>query len=250
MRVGGAEYLLVESSLLRKAKISEFECDVITYERSAICDIKIRAYSHDGTELAFCANAVCCAIKFFRDKGIITDNYATVETSIGIFEAKCFGNSEIIELNLGRVRLKSKDDSQKLIRFYPINLDGDIFDITVVCLGIPHVVVFLGESVDNFDIINFAKHFENNSIFSTESEISFVYRIDSEHLKVRSVYRGRELQNCGSAACAVAVAAGICGIVDFDTYIKAEFPRGEVLALCNRDIEAFLKCSPVYVKEF
>lgn len=249
MHVFGAEYLLINSSSLGKIQPSDFDCCIVTYEPSAICDIKISVY-RDGKEILFDANAVCCIGRLLYDKGLVRDKYATIETSIGIFELKYridLENDPEIELNAGRVKLKTEnvlpDFDQRLIRFSPIDIDGEIFDITIVHLGISHIVVFLAESLDDFDAELFAKRFG-------ECEVSFVCRINGEHLKVRSIYQNRELPICGTAACAVVVASAICGIVEFDTYIKAEFKSGELLVLCNRDIEAFLKCSPAYVKEF
>lgn len=249
MHVFGAEYLLVDASSLGKIQPSDFDCCIVTYEPSAICDIKISVH-RDGKEILFDANAVCCIGRFLYDKGLVIDKYATVETSIGIFEVKFrigSGNDPEIELNAGRVKLKTEnilpDFDQRLIRFCPINIGGEIFDITVVHLGIHHIVVFLSDPLDDFDIDLFAKHFG-------ECEVSLVCRTNGDHLRIRSLYQNRELPICGTAACAVVVAAAICGIVDFDTYIKAEFKSGELLVLCNRDIEAFLKCSPAYVKEF
>ena len=92
----------------------------------------------------------------------------------------------------------------------PLEVDGEIYNVTLVNMGNPHCVVFVPP--EKLNLCELGPKFENHPAFPERINTEFVRVIDKSHLKMRVWERGSgETLACGTGACAVTVAAVLNG---------------------------------------
>jgi diaminopimelate epimerase len=99
----------------------------------------------------------------------------------------------------------------------PIEVKGDLYNITCVSMGNPHAVVLLGKSVemDRLKIEEIGPAFENHPAFPERVNTEFIQVKDRENIYMRVWERGSgETLACGTGACASLVAAVLNGLCD------------------------------------
>jgi len=107
----------------------------------------------------------------------------------------------------------------------PVNKDGHVvkanlnvhkqdWEVTCVSMGNPHAVVFVPD-LEGFDFETVGPLFENNAVFPARINTEFVQVISRTHLKMKVWERGAgPTLACGTGACALLVAAVLCGHAD------------------------------------
>ena len=93
----------------------------------------------------------------------------------------------------------------------PIEVNGKMYNITAVSMGNPHCVIFTS-GVDSLDLEKTGPAFENHVFFPEKVNTEFCEILSDGTIKMRVWERGSgETWACGTGACAVAVAAVLCG---------------------------------------
>jgi len=187
-------------------------CDqLIVLEPSTDGDVFMRIRNPDGGEAEACGNATrCVASQVMAETG--TDR-VVVETVAGLLEATDAGNG-LYSVDMGPANLDWQDIplSQAMDT---LHLDLSIgpasapvlSDPVAVNVGNPHVVYFV-DNVDEVDLATVGPIVEHHPLLPERANVSIAQIISQGAIKMRVWERTAGLTlACGSAACAVIVAA-------------------------------------------
>ena len=175
-------------------------------------DAFIRIYNNDGSEAGACGNGMrCVADLMSKETGKST---LTFETTAGILN--CWkGSDGLFTVDMGPPRFKWNEiplaeefrDTRAIeLQIGPIDAPV-LHSPAVVNMGNPHAIFWV-DDVNAYDLERFGPLLENHPIFPDRANISLAHIVDRDHIVIRTWERGAGLTKaCGSAACAVAVAA-------------------------------------------
>jgi diaminopimelate epimerase len=176
-------------------------------------DAFVRIYNNDGSEAGACGNGMrCVADVLFRetDKAVLT-----FETKAG--RVNCWPGE--------RARVSTVDMGAPRFEWHEIPLAEECHDTAAIALAIgpldepvlqspsavnmgnPHAVFWV-DDVDAYDLARLGPALETHPMFPERANISLAMVASTSHVIVRVWERGAGLTKaCGTAACAVAVAA-------------------------------------------
>jgi diaminopimelate epimerase len=190
-------------------------CDqLIVLEPSrAGADVFMRIFNPDGSEAGACGNATRCVGRLVMDEaGTLS---ATIETRAGLLAASDAGAWNRVTADMGRPRFGWRDiplarafEDTRFLELSVGPIDAPLLHSpSAVNIGNPHCVFF----VDDLAVVDLAKvgpMLEHHPLFPEAANVSLA-RVESRaEIRVRVWERGAGLTRaCGSAACAVAVAA-------------------------------------------
>ena len=200
---------------------------------SASADVRMRMFNADGSEAEMCGNAVRCVGKYVYDHGIQVKDVITVETGAGVkvvrllFEAGevCgatvdMGEPELIPSRIPVLTEASLDGGQQRFVAHPVDVNGQLYEITAVSMGNPHAVIFM-KGIDDLDLPRMGPSFEHHPLFPKRTNTEFVEVISSTKVRMRVWERGAgETLACGTGACAVAVACVLNGYTGRDVEVE------------------------------
>jgi len=202
---------------------------------SAVADGKMRIFNADGSEGKMCGNGVRCVGKYLYDNKIANKDTISIETLSGIKTIEVTAENGL--MTSGRVNMGAAILAPELI---PVNLNGksiinkkvklagQVYHITCVSMGNPHVVIFC-QDADEIDLNAIGPLIENDPIFPEKVNVEFVQVISKTKLKIRVWERGSGITlGCGTGACAAVVAAVLNGYCDEGSTVAVKLPGGEV----------------------
>lgn len=174
-------------------------------------DVFMRIYNADGGEIDACGNASRCIAALVAEEA--GRNAVTLETNAGLLAAEVRGG--VVTVDMGKPRFAwdqiplaeaFADTTGIELQIGPI--DAPILHTpSVVNVGNPHAIFWV-DDVERYDLGRFGPLLENHPIFPERANISLARVISPSRIKVRVWERGAGLTRaCGTAACAVAVAA-------------------------------------------
>ena len=173
----------------------------------------IRIYNSDGSEAGACGNGMrCVARQMFAGT---TDDALTFETRAGLLNCWRGPSSETFTVDMGKPKFgwqeiplaeEFRDTRSIELQIGPI--DAPVLHTpSAVNMGNPHAIFWV-DDVKAYDLPRFGPLLENHPIFPDRANISLAHIAARDHIIVRTWERGAGLTRaCGSAACAVAVAA-------------------------------------------
>ena len=200
---------------------------------SAAADVRMRMFNADGSEAEMCGNAVRCVGKYVYDHGIQVKEVITVETGAGVkvvrllFEAGEVRGATVDmgepELNPAKIPVlteASTDGGPQRFVAHPVDVGGQLHEITAVSMGNPHAVIFM-KGIDDLDLPRIGPKFERHPLFPKRTNTEFVEVISSTKVRMRVWERGAgETLACGTGACAVAVACVLNGYTGRDVDVE------------------------------
>jgi len=164
---------------------------VLAIERSVVADARMRVLNADGSEAEMCGNGIRCVARFLAEAG--EPDRRSIETLAGIRQTT-------VESRTGdwRVRVAMGATS--------IEYGTEAFpDATVVRVGNPHVVLFVG-ALESYDLAELAGRIAREPAFADGANLHLAI-VESDRVRVRHFERGvGETQACGTGAVAVAAA--------------------------------------------
>jgi diaminopimelate epimerase len=249
MQGSGNDFILVETDDIQRdwSRLAIAMCDrhfgigsdgLILVLPSEKADFGMRMFDPDGSEAEACGNGIMCLAKLVFEKGLVSaeTDEITVETIAGIRKLKlCKSEGELVSIQagMGQPRFGADDipavlgqGKEKLVYIksmmsYPVNVNGTDLVLSLVSMGNPHAVYFSGQPVSDFPLAQLGPKVENLSIFPKRTNFEVARVLSRQEIEVRVWERGvGETLACGSGACAVAVAAQLCGYVDKKVDIK------------------------------
>jgi len=191
---------------------------LILIKPSEVADCEMAMYNADGSRSEMCGNGVRCVAKYAYDHGIARKDRIAVETLAGIkyidVETEN-GKASRLTVDMGEPILAAQEIpvvcGHSPVIAEPIEVDGQIYEMTCVSMGNPHAVVPI-DNVAGLDIETIGPKFENHERFPRRVNTEFIRVIDRKHVEMRVWERGSgETLACGTGACAVAVACMLNG---------------------------------------
>ena len=176
-------------------------------------DAYVRIFNNDGSEAGACGNGMrCVADIVFKQSGKTT---LIFETKAGLINCWKGAAPLVSTVDMGAPRfawneipLSEKFEDTRVIELQIGPIDKPILHSpSVVSMGNPHAVFWV-DDVNGYDLAKIGPLLENHPMFPERANISLAHVASREHIVMRTWERGAGLTKaCGSAACAVAVAA-------------------------------------------
>jgi diaminopimelate epimerase len=186
---------------------------VLHAPRTSGTDAFVRIYNNDGSEAGACGNGMrCIAELMFRETG---KTALTFETKAGLLNCWKGEAPHVSTVDMGAPRFawneiplaeEFRDTRAIELQIGPID-KPILHSPSVVNMGNPHAVFWV-DDVAAYDLGRIGSLLENHPIFPERANISLAAVKSRHHIVLRTWERGAGLTKaCGSAACAVAVAA-------------------------------------------
>ena len=176
-------------------------------------DFSMRIFNADGSEAMMCGNASRCIGKYVYDNKLTQKEVITLETLSGIKILKLHTENGLVEEVtvdmdlplLTNSRQINTPDGKMLAK--TITVDGKEYKGTFVCMGNPHLVIFI-DDIKNVNLPAIGPKLENHPLFPERTNVEFVEVLPDGSLRMRVWERGSGItMACGTGACATAVAA-------------------------------------------
>jgi len=187
---------------------------MITVERSPLgVDAFMRIHNRDGGEVSACGNATRCIGRLLMEEA--GKDRATIETSAGLLHAFDTAAPRSVTVDMGVPRLAWDEiplaeefaDTRAIeLQIGPID-DPVLHTPAVANMGNPHAIFWV-KDIEAYDLERVGPLLEHHPIFPEGANISLAHVFDEDQIRVKVWERGVGLTlACGTAACAVAVAA-------------------------------------------
>lgn len=173
----------------------------------------IRIYNSDGSEAGACGNGMrCVARQMFADSPA---RAMTFETRAGLLNCWRGPEADVFTVDMGKPKFAWQDiplaeefRDTRMVELQIGPIDAPVLHTpSAVNMGNPHAVFWV-DDVNAHDLHRFGPLLENHPIFPDRANISLAQIVDRDRIIIRTWERGAGLTKaCGSAACAVAVAA-------------------------------------------
>lgn len=199
-------------------------CDqLIVLEPSARAEATMRIYNPDGGEVGACGNATRCIGQWLaQEKGAPE---ATIETRAGLLHARLSDGLVAVDMGLPSLDWQAIPLAGNGGDTMRVPLDVAAIDpalpgwFSAVSMGNPHAI-FVVEDADRFDLTRIGPLLERHPIFPEKANISLVSTLGPNAFRVHVWERAAGITlACGTAACAVAVAAARLGLASGDIAI-------------------------------
>ena len=194
------------------ARQEPFDQLLALYPARGDADASVRIYNNDGSEAGACGNGMrCLASLVSAQTGKAALNF---ETAAGVISCRRTGKG-LFTVDMGVPRLRW--DEIPLAKEMP---DTRAIDLAVgpagapilrspsaVNMGNPHAIFWV-DDVDGYDLGQIGPMVEHHPLFPQRANVTLAAVPARDHIVIRTWERGAGLTRaCGSAACAVAVAA-------------------------------------------
>ena len=209
---------------------------IVLIEHSDNADARMRVFNTDGSEGQMAGNSIRCVGKYLYDNGIVNKTELDIETASGVkhlYLNTRGGRVTSVCADMGRVSFNTADipaliNTEQAVD-YPLQIGGEMYNVTLVSVGNPHCVVFCGK-VDDVDIQRIGPLFENARVFPDRINTEFVRVVNEYTLKMRVFERGSgETLACGTGACAAVAAATRLGYFEKGRDITVKLRGGDLV---------------------
>lgn len=216
-------------------RVSGLGCDqMVALEPSDRADVFMRIFNADGSEVGACGNVTrCLAVLLAGETGRAASN---IETAAGVLQAKALGRTAA-SVDMGAPRFQWSDiplahavDDTSAVVIGPAGAGAAQDDLpglgpaSVVNVGNSHCIFWVDDA-DAVDLARIGPALERHPLFPERANVSMATVDSPGGITLRVWERGAGLTKaCGTAACAVAVAAVRLGRAD--RHVAVHLPGG------------------------
>ena len=186
------------------------------YPARGAADAFIRIYNSDGSEAGACGNGMRCIASLV---GAETGRDAlSFETAAGLIACRKAGQG-LFTVDMGKPRFrwdeiplaKEMADTRTLDMAFEAPGAPALRSPSAVNVGNPHIIFWVDDP-QAYDLAAIGPRIEHDPLFPERANITLARIAAQDHVVIRTWERGAGLTKaCGSAACAVAVAAARLG---------------------------------------
>lgn len=187
---------------------------MITVERSpAGADAFMRIHNRDGSQVDACGNATRCIGRLLMEEA--GKSAVTIETNAGLLHASSTDEPRTVTVDMGKpglrwdqIPLAEEFANTRAIELQIGPIDDPILHTpAAVSMGNPHGIFWV-KDVEAYDLSKVGPLLEHHPVFLEGANISLAHVFAPNKIRVKVWERGVGLTDaCGTAACAVAVAA-------------------------------------------
>lgn len=209
-------------------------------------DVFMRIFNADGGEIDACGNASRCIAGLLAAE--LGRASVTLQTNAGLLAARVEGPTATVDIGVPRFGWADIPLAEEFADTTGIELQIGPIDApvlhtpSVVNVGNPHAIFWV-DDLDAHDLGRLGPLLENHPLFPERANISLAQLVAPDHWKVRVWERGAGLTlACGTAACAVTVAAARKGLAGRKAQI--ELPGGTLTIEWRRTDDHILMTGP------
>ena len=200
---------------------------LITLEKEEKNTFPIKIYNPDGIEATACGNgARCVAYLIFQEN---KQKNISIKTKERVLSAEVV-DKQNVKINMGKPKFGWEEvPLSESMNTKQVSIDllekehGNGFCLNV---GNPHIIFFV-KDCSKIDIKKLGPKIENYRFFPERTNVTFAQVLDKKNIKVNVWERGAgQTKACGTAACAVTVAASIKGLTDKS--LQVHFKEGNL----------------------
>ena len=213
-------------------------CDqvlLVEAARNADTDFYYRIFNADGGEVEQCGNGARCFARFVRDQGLSGKDILRVGTAGGVITLYHEAD-DLVRIDMGAPRFIPSQipfDAPRQALTYPIELDGEAYQIGVVSMGNPHAVMLV-DDVERADVERLGPLLESQALFPQRVNAGFMQVLSPSEIALRVYERGAgETYACGTGACAAVVTGIQRGLLDERVNVKVR--GGELMVSWRGD---------------
>jgi diaminopimelate epimerase len=222
---------------------------VLQPARLAGTEAFIRIYNSDGSEAGACGNGMRCVVRRLFEK--TGQTAVTFETEAGLLNCWQGPAPDLYTVDMGAPKFSWQDiplaEEFRDTRYIELQIgpiDKPILHSpSAVNMGNPHAVFWV-DDVNAYDLGKIGPMLENHPMFPERANISLAHVGSRDHIVVRTWERGAGLTKaCGSAACAVAVAAA--RLRRAERKVTVTLPGGDLMIEWSERDDHVLMTGPV-----
>jgi diaminopimelate epimerase len=210
----------------RKLSIGFDQLLLVESAVSADVDFRYRIFNSDGSEVGQCGNGARCFAQFVRMKKLTDKNVIVVETMSGPLTLEVLNESDVT-VDMGIPKFAPEEIpfiAEQTAECYPLDVEDEQVDISVVNIGNPHAVIFV-DNVDVAKVTELGSKIETHPRFPERTNIQFVQIENRYTIRQRIFERGvGETAASGSGACAAVAVAQNRNLVD--RIVEVQMPGG------------------------
>jgi diaminopimelate epimerase len=243
----------------RKNKITNGCDQLIMLEPTKEADVFMRIYNADGGEVNACGNATRCVGWLMMQES--NNAEAKVRTNVALLQCSdnMAGSKKALWKDASGLVAADMGEPKEGWQEIPLGLECDTLHVPIeveglrdpvaVSMGNPHVVFFV-DTVEMLDrIVGIGPALQNHPLFPDRVNVSIAYVI-GDQIQMRVWERGVGLTaSCGTAACAVGVAANRREMVECGQPLHINLKNGadeQQLMVWQRAGHVFLHGPVVY----
>jgi diaminopimelate epimerase len=193
---------------------------------SSTAELKMRLFNPDGSEAEVSGNGLRCVAKYAIERELIrglpsqvgqSSLRLAIETLAGVrkVEAYAVGNEvRRVQVDMGVPRFEPDQIPVKVkvdiipILDYPLVINANHLSLSLLSMGNPHAVNFSSSAVTDFPLGDIGPKVETHPMFPERTNFAVARVLGNRNIEAKVWERGvGETLACGSAACAIAVAA-------------------------------------------
>ena len=203
----------------------------VTRARDDRADFSSRIFNADGSEAGVSGNGTRCAAAFLYYAGLWSEPEIRIATVAGVKYGRLVSREGArfeFEFDMGQPVLSSEavpmtlsSPLEEVVR-YPLNLGGDLIEVTCLSMGNPQCVIFVTDlSAVNLEEIG--PLIEHHPVFPDRTNVEFARAISKEEIEIRIWERGAgHTLSSGTGSCASGVAASLNGLTDRNVRVLTE----------------------------
>ncbi len=225
-------------------------CDqliVVAPPTSGDMDAFMAIWNNDGSEVDACGNATrCVADLLIAETG---KPEVVIGTNAGLLRCTRPGEGlATVDMGTPRFRWDEIPLARPVEDTRAVVLDTgpevpELGPASLVNVGNPHCIFWVGD-VAAYDLARFGPVLEHHPIFPERANISLAHVADGDHIALSVWERGAGLTRaCGTAACAVAVAAARNGLAG--RRVRVTLPGGDLLLDWRESDDHILMTGPL-----
>lgn len=203
----------------------------VTRVRNDRADFSSRIFNADGSEAGVSGNGTRCAAAYLYYAGLWSEPKIRIATAAGVKYGRLVsreGTRFEFEFDMGRPVLSSEavpmtlsSPLEEVVR-YPLNLGGDLIEVTCLSMGNPQCVIFVND-LGAVNLEEIGPLIEHHPVFPDRTNVEFARAISKEEIEIRIWERGAgHTLSSGTGSCASGVAASLNGLTDRNVRILTE----------------------------
>jgi len=154
-------------------------------------DFRYRIFNADGGEVEQCGNGARCFARFVHDQRLTSKNLIHVQTAAGVMTLEVTGRNQVrVDMGIPQLApaaIPFAADEQAVV--YPVEVDGDMLDISAVSMGNPHSVLVV-ESISDELVETLGPLIEAHPRFPARANAGFMQVLASDRVRLRVYERG------------------------------------------------------------
>jgi diaminopimelate epimerase len=205
-----------EQARLLADREGPYGCDqiiVLKMPQTKSAHVRMDIFNTDGTLSGACGNATRCVAWLISNETKLSD--IVIESEGGLLQAHV-SSTQDIQVDMGPARRfwsqiplrEPVADTSSLPIALTTQQGQTLSHPFGVSMGNPHMVFFVEEPVEAFDLASFGPDLEHHPLFPERANVSIAQLKSDDHIELRVWERGAgQTLACGTAACATQVAA-------------------------------------------